>query len=122
MIKGKGKIGEHLMFKKAFGPGTGVGIFGGEMKQMPLTVASMKTEDGLPQGFVTTGRVTADKLEKGFFGTGFVYRPDDGDANALLNYMARSGYRHHVAFVKGDWRQAVTEALVNYLGYGMDSI
>ena len=122
MLKGKGKIGEHLMFKKAFGPGTGVGILGGEMKPMPLTVASMKTEDGLPQGFVTTGKVTADKLEKGFFGVGFVFRPDSGDVNAFLNYMARNGYRHHVAFVNGDWQAAVVEALVNYLGYGMERI
>jgi len=122
MLKGKGKIGEHLMFKKAFGPGTGVGIYGGEVKPMPLTVASMKTEDGLPQGFVTAGKVTTDKLEKGFFGVGFVFRPESGDANALLNYMARNGYRHHVAFVRGDWRDAVMEALVNYLGYGMEQI
>ena len=122
MLKGKGKIGEHLMFKKAFGPGTGVGIYGGDVKPMPLTVASMKTEDGLPQGFVTAGKVTTDKLEKGFFGVGFVFRPESGDANALLNYMARNGYRHHVAFVRGDWRDAVMEALVNYLGYGMEQI
>ena len=122
MLKGKGRIGEHLMFKKAFGPGTGVGIFDGDVKPMPLTVASMKTEDGLPQGFVTAGKITADKLEKGFFGTGFVFRPENGDANAMLNYMARNGYRHHVAFVRGDWRDAVTEALVNYLGYGMERI
>ena len=122
MLKGKGKVGEHLMFKKAFGPGTGVGIFGGEVKPMPLTVASMKTEDGLPHGFVTTGKVTTDKLEKGFFGTGFVFRPECGDANAMLNYMARNGYRHHVAFVQGGWQDAVVEALSNYLGYAIDCI
>jgi L-fucose isomerase-like protein len=89
---------------------------------MPLTVASMKTEDGKPQGFVTTGKVTTDKLEKGFFGTGFVFRPDSGDANAFLNYMARNGYRHHVAFVQGDWQDAVVEALVNYLEYFIDCV
>lgn len=59
---------------------------------------------------------------RGFFGTGFVFRPDGGDSNALLNYMARNGYRHHVAFVMGDWLGAVMEAPVNYLGYGMEQI
>ena len=122
MIKGKGKIGEHLMFRKAFGPNTGVGIFGGEVKTMPLTVASMKTEGGCPWAFVTSGRVTGDKIEKAFFGVGFVFRPNGGDANALLNYMSRNGYRHHVAFVRGDWSQAVAEAFGNYLGYRIDEI
>ena len=122
MIKGKGKIGEHLMFRKAFGPNTGVGIFGGEVKTMPLTVASMKTEDGCPCAFVTSGRVTGDKIEKEFFGVGFVFRPNGGDANALLNYMSLSGYRHHVAFVRGDWSQSVAEAFGNYLGYRIDEI
>jgi L-fucose isomerase-like protein len=122
MLKGKGVIGEHLMFRKAFGPGTGVGIFGGSVRPMPLTVASMKTEDGSPWAFVTTGKVTTDNVEKGFFGTGFVFRPESGDANAMLNYMARNGYRHHVAFVEGDWSRAVAEALSNYLEYPIDEI
>ena len=122
MLKCKGKIGEHLMFRKAFGPGTGVGIFGGDVRPMPLTVASMKTEDGSPWAFVTTGKVTTDNIEKGFFGTGFVFRPGSGDANAMLNYMARNGYRHHVAFVEGDWSRAVAEALANYLEYPIDEI
>jgi L-fucose isomerase-like protein len=122
MLKCKGKIGEHLMFRKAFGPGTGVGIFGGDVRPMPLTVASMKTEDGSPWAFVTTGKVTTDNIEKGFFGTGFVFRPESGDANAMLNYMARNGYRHHVAFVEGDWSRAVAEALANYLEYPIDEI
>ncbi len=122
MLKGKGRIGEHLMFRKAFGPGTGVGIFGGNVRPMSLTVASMKTEDGSPWAFVTTGKVTTDNVEKGFFGTGFVFRPECGDANAMLNYMARNGYRHHVAFVEGDWSRAVAEALANYLEYPIDEI
>ena len=63
-----------------------------------------------------------DKIEKSFFGVGFVFRPDGGDANAMLNYMARNGYRHHVAFAEGDWSQAVGEAFSNYLGYEIEKI
>ena len=122
MLKGKGKIGEHLMFRKAYGPGTGIGIFGGSVKPMPLTVASMKTEDGSPWAFVTTGKVTTDKIEKDFFGTGFVFRPDGGDMDKLLNYMARNGYRHHVAFVEGDWSDALVEAFTTYLGFPIDIV
>ena len=122
MLCGKGCIGEHLMFKKAYGPGTGVGIFGGEVKPMPLTVGSFKTEDGRLCAFVTEGEATGEPLEKEFFGTGFVFRKDDGDMQGMLNYMARNGYRHHVAFVRGGWSAAIVEAFSNYLGYEVDRI
>ena len=122
MLCGKGRIGEHLMFRKAYGAGTGVGIFGGEVQSMPLTVGSFKTEDGKLCAFVTEGEVTNDKIEKEFFGTGFVFRKADGDANAMLNYMARNGYRHHVAFVRGNWSAAIVEAFSNYLGYEVESV
>jgi L-fucose isomerase-like protein len=122
MLCGKGCIGEHLMFKKAYGPGTGIGIFGGEVKAMPLTVGSFKTEDGKLCAFVTEGDATDDRIEKDFFGTGFVFRKDDGDANSMLNYMAKNGYRHHVAFVRGNWSAAIVEAFSNYLGYEVDRI
>ena len=122
MLCGKGCIGEHLMFKKAYGPGTGIGIFGGEVKAMPLTVGSFKTEDGKLCAFVTEGEATDDRIEKAFFGTGFVFRKADGDANAMLNFMAKNGYRHHVAFVRGSWSAAIVEAFSNYLGYEIDRI
>ena len=122
MLSCKGCIGEHLMFKKAYGPRTGVGIFGGPVREMPLTVGSFKTEDGRLCGFVTEGEVTGDKIEKAFFGTGFVFRKDDNDANGMLNYMSRNGYRHHVAFVKGNWSAAIVEAFSNYLGWEIDRI
>ena len=122
MLKCRGCIGEHLMFRKAYGPGTGVGIFGGEVQSMPLTVGSFKTENGRLCAFVTEGDATDDPIEKEFFGTGFVFRKDDGDANAMLNYMAKNGYRHHVAFVRGNWASAVVEAFSNYLGFDIDRI
>ena len=122
MLCGKGCIGEHLMFKKAYGPGTGVGIFGGEVQAMPLTVGSFKTEDGRLCAFVTEGEATDERLEKAFFGTGFVFRKDDGDMQGMLNYMARNGYRHHVAFVRGNWSAALVEAFTNYLGYEIERI
>lgn len=122
MLCGRGCIGEHLMFRKAYGPGTGIGIFGGEVSPMPLTIGSFKTEDGKLCAFVTEGEATDEKIEKAFFGTGFVFRKADGDANALLNYMSRNGYRHHVAFVRGNWSAAIVEAFSNYLGYQIDLI
>ena len=40
----------------------------------------------------------------------------------MLNYMAKNGYRHHVAFVRGNWSAAIVEAFSNYLGYEVDRI
>ena len=122
MLCGRGCIGEHLMFKKAYGPGTGIGIFGGKMKSMPLTVGSFKTEDGRLCAFVTEGEVTDDKIEPAFFGTGFVFRKDDGDCQKMLNYMSRNGYLHHVAFVRGNWSAVIVEAFANYLGWGIERV
>ena len=122
MLSCKGCIGEHLMFKKAYGPRTGVGIFGGEVKAMPITVGSFKTEEGKLCGFVTEGEVSDDKIEKAFFGTGFVFKKRGGDIDGMLNYMARNGYRHHVAFVRGNWSAAIVEAFSNYLGYEIENI
>lgn len=59
---------------------------------------------------------------KAFFGTGFVFRKDDGDCQKMLNYMSRNGYRHHVAFVRGNWSAAIVEAFGNYLGWEIDRI
>ena len=122
MLSCKGCIGEHLMFKKAYGPRTGVGIFGGPVKPMPLTVGSFKTENGKLCGFVTEGEATGDKIEPAFFGTGFVFKKDDNDANGMLNYMSRNGYRHHVAFVRGNWSAAIVEAFSNYLGFEIERV
>ena len=74
------------------------------------------------KGFVTEGEVTRIDPGKGFFGTGFVFRKDDGDMNAMFNYMAENGYRHHVAFAYGRNADAVREALVKYRGYEIERI
>ena len=73
---------------------------------------------------VICGKVeeTGDQIEKAFFGTGFVFRKDDGDCQKMLNYMSRNGYRHHVAFVRGNWSAAIVEAFGNYLGWEIDRI
>jgi hypothetical protein len=42
--------------------------------------------------------------------------------NAMLNYMAKNGYRHHVAFVRGNWAAAVVEAFSNYLGFDIERV
>lgn len=120
MLRGKGLIEDHPILAKSMGHGTSVGVYNGKMKPCLITVASLRTEDGRLRGFVTEGEITALDPGKGFFGTGFVFRKSDGEMNALFNYMADNGYRHHVAFAHGWNADIVREALVKYLHYEID--
>lgn len=118
LMQGKGKIEEHLMFKKSYGDGSGVGINKGRFITGDVTVGSFKTENGRLCAFVTDGELTDDKLPECFFGCGTVFKKD-GVGN-MLNFMARNGYRHHVAVTRGNYAEAVREAFENYLDFDID--
>lgn len=120
MMEGKGKIEQHLMFKKSYGDGSGVGINVGKLIKGDVTVGSFKTEDGDLCAFVTEGKFTEDKLPDVFFGMGIVFEKEN--ANAMFNYMASNGYRHHAAVTKGNYAESVREAFANYLNYKIDLI
>lgn len=120
LLEGKGKIEEHLMFKKSFGEGTGVGINKAQIISGDVTVGSFKTESGELCAFVTEGELTKDPLPKEFFGCGTVFKKSD--AKAMLEYMATNGFRHHVAITKGSFASAINEAFTKYLGYQIDTI
>lgn len=120
LMQAKGKIEEHLMFKKSYGEGSGVGINTGKYIVDDVTVGSFKTENGELCAFVTNGELTDDIIPQEFFGCGTVFKKEN--ANAMLQYMATNGYRHHVAITKGHYAEAVNEAFTNYLGYNIDLI
>lgn len=120
MMSGEGKIEEHLMFRKSYGEGSGVGINKGKLFVGDVTVGSFKTEDGNLCAFVTEGKLLNEDLPPVFFGCGTVFQKEN--ANGLLQYMAMNGYRHHVAITKGNYAAAVTEAFTNYLNYKIDLI
>jgi len=120
LLEGPGHIEEHLMFKKSFGAGTGVGINKAKIMRGEATVGSFKTEDGAMCAFVTEGELTDDYVGDGFFGCGIVFKKDN--IEDMMHYMCENGYRHHVAITKGNWAKAVTEAFDKYLDYQIDLI
>ncbi len=120
MMEGKGVIEQHLMFKKSYGDGSGVGLNVGKLIRGDVTVGSFKTEDGNLCAFVTEGKFTEDEIAEEFFGMGAVFEKEN--ANEMFNYMARNGYRHHAAITKGHYAESVREAFDNYLGYKIDLI
>lgn len=118
MLEGKGKIIEHLMFKKTFGEGTGVGVNKGKIKSGDITFGSIKTENGRICGFVSQGEFTDDKIEEEFFGSGKVVKKDN--INNVSNYMAENGYKHHLAITYGSCAKAINEAFGKYLDFNID--
>ena len=118
----KGHVEEHLMFKKTYGEGSGVGLSVGKIATGKVTVASLKTENGKIHSFVTEGEIIDEPIEEAFFGCGMVFKKDDNDANKMLLYMGAEGYRHHVAITKGEWKDAIYEAFNNYLDINIDKI
>lgn len=120
LLEGPGTIEEHLMFKKSFGAGAGVGVNKAKIIRGEATVGSLKTEDGAMCAFVTEGKLTDDYVGDGFFGCGIVFKKDN--IEEMLHYMCEKGYRHHVAITKGNWAKAVTEAFDKYLHYQIDRI
>lgn len=120
LMRGRGEIREHLMFRKSYGEGSGVGINHGRYIADDVTIGSFKTEGGKLCAFVAEGRLTDDALPEVFFGCGTVF--EKKNVGEMLNYMAKNGYRHHVAITRGHTAAAVLEAFRNYLGYEIDLI
>jgi len=115
---GKTSVSEHLMFKKSYGEGTGVGIVNGKIKTGKVTVGSIKTENGIVHGFATCGKLTDDEFDKEFFGCGVVY--ENPNLKDIFKFMCENGYKHHVAIAQGEYADSVGEALGKYLDYKID--
>ena len=124
LMRGRGEIREHLMFKKSYGEGSGVGINHGQFIVDDVTLGSFKTEDGKLCAFVSEGRLTDEALPDVFFGCGSIFEKKENgtDANGMLTYMAKNGYRHHVAVTRGHVGPAIVEAFRDYLGYEIDLV
>ena len=117
-FSGEMTVKEHLMFRKFYGAGSGVGVVSGKVMQDDVTIGSLKTEGGALFGFAAEGRLTDDAIEEAFFGCGTVF--ENGQTENILQYMCENGYRHHVAVAHGKWAGVVREALEKYLGYKME--
>ncbi len=121
MLDGETHVEEHLMFKKSYGDGSGVGLRVGKVKAQDVTIGSMKTENGKLCAFSADGRLTDDEIENGFFGCGTVFEGDGFSSNELLNYMSNNGYRHHVAIASGKYSDVINEAF-KYLGFNNECL
>ncbi len=114
MIEDRGEIIEHLMFKKTFGDGTGVGVNKSQLKAGPVTYGSLKTEVGKLMAFISEGTFTDDPIEEGFFGSGKVL--SSPTIETVINHIATEGYKHHLCFTFGNYAECIKESFTKYLG------
>ena len=87
----------------------------GTLKAGPLTYCRVSTDDlhGKLRAYCGEGEITADKL-KSFGGYGVV---KIAGLQALLQYVCRHGYEHHVAVNRSHFGRAVADELGNYKGW-----
>ncbi|NCB02741.1 MAG: hypothetical protein EOM67_11335 [Spirochaetia bacterium] len=115
MVTKKGKMVEHPMFAKSYGPGCGWGPVVTRLKPGEFSFASSKTEDGKFVTYFGNGVVLPDEIESKFFGTCGVVTIENLQEKLLA--IGKNGFRHHVAISYGKIAHILKEAFTTYLGY-----
>ena len=115
LMTGRGTMRQHLMFAKTYCEGSGWGLNVDKIAPGQVTFSGCRNEDGQVQFYIGTGEITTDPVEEAFFGVPGVLHADH--LQDKLQRIFEGGFRHHVAITRGDMADAVSEALVKYLGY-----
>jgi L-fucose isomerase-like protein len=115
LMSAKGRVIEHAMFAKSFGPGCGWGCNVGRIAASPMTFASSKTDKGDLVLYLGEGRFTGEPIEEGFFGCGGV--AEISGLQSKLRGIGKGGFRHHVGVTFGSYGAALRDAFETYLGY-----
>ncbi len=89
----------------------------GRLTPGPFTFARVSTDDltGEIGAYVGQGQFTDDPLST-FGGVGVAHVED---LPALLEYICREGFEHHVAVTQGDYAAVLEEAMGTYLRWGV---
>ena len=114
LMAGKGTVTSHKMFDKG-DPGSGWGTNEGRIGAFDMTFSNGFTENGKFKVYFSEAKMTDAPIEKPFFGCGGVAEIPDLE-NKLLR-LARGGFKHHTTIARGHYKEVLTEALGNYLGY-----
>lgn len=115
MLVDKGKMVEHKMFAKSYGPGCGWGPVESRLKPGAFSFASSRTENGKLYTYIGEGEFTPEEIEKEYFGTCGIAKIENLQEKLLE--MGRNGFCHHVAATYGSVSKVLREAFTTYLGY-----
>jgi L-fucose isomerase-like protein len=120
LMKEKGAISDHLILKDTVGEGRGFGCSVGRLRPMPFTYGSMMTEKGEMNFYLGEGRITDDPVASDYFGCPGVAQIDR--LQDVLQWLGRTGHRHHVSITPGHLMGPIVEAFRTYLGYGVTTL
>jgi L-fucose isomerase-like protein len=100
------------------GPDRCFGAVKGQAAAGPMTFFRISTDDpqGIIKAYVGEGEITDDPIGNLQGGAAVCRVPD---LQALLNYMCRNGFEHHVAVTRGHYAAVLDEAISNYLGWDL---
>jgi L-fucose isomerase-like protein len=102
-------LGEVIGREKCFG------AVKGKVKAGPMTFFRVSTDDrhGTIKAYVGEGAFTDDPFPM----DGGIAVTTVPNLRALMRFVARNGFEHHVAMVRGTHADIVEEAIVNYLDW-----
>lgn len=102
-------LGEVIGREKCFG------AVKGKVKSGPMTFFRLSTDDrhGTIKAYVGEGAFTDDPFPM----DGGIAVTTVPNLRALLSFISRNGFEHHVAMVRGSHAAVVEEAIVNYLNW-----
>jgi L-fucose isomerase-like protein len=102
------------------GPGNCFGAIKGQAAPGPMTYFRISTDDawGTIKAYLGEGEMTDDPVGD-FQGGSAVCRVPD--LQALLDYMCKNGFEHHVAVTRGHCADVLNEAIATYLGWDLYS-
>jgi L-fucose isomerase-like protein len=91
------------------------GAVKGKVQAGPMTFFRASTDDraGVIKAYVGEGEFTDDPFPM----DGGIAVTKVARLRPLLGFIARNGFEHHVAMVRGHWADAVHEAVSRYLGW-----
>jgi len=109
------EIGELGVLGTVLGRERCFGAVKGKVKAGPMTFFRASTDDlrGVVKTYVGEGRFTDDP----FAMDGGIAVSEVVRLRRLLGFVARNGFEHHVAMVRGHHAAAVEEAVSRYLGW-----
>ena len=109
------KMDVQVIMEESTGEGNAFGTVAGRIKPAKMTFLRTTTDDteGMIIAYVGQGAFTNDKLET-FGGYGVV---KINNLQALMEYICRMGFEHHVAVGLSEKAAPITEALSTYMGW-----
>lgn len=110
-----GEIQDHKMLSKGKAEKCSWGLNVGKVKTGEITLCGMRATNGELAFFSDKATITADPVDKEFFGVYGVM--ETADLQNKLKKIAGGGFHHHAVITKTDVVDAVNEALTKYLGY-----